>query len=259
MVRWHFMTTMRTFCTFLTFLFTLIALLFLPACGTQEIKATQPVAPAAEAPGTEGGAEAQPAPEPEAAAPPAIPTGNSVLDQAKEPSETSQKTSQLADLNSNVEVTKQQAVLGETRDNRKIEDKSWFASLSCKKYIGAEQGTFGAGTKQEDALSFKVTNNDNREFNLTWANAYSRIGADEKSNVPMKMSINGIRLTNEDIQKCCGTTIFKAGQTLECKECPANLRYPEQHKYLKEKTEQVNNLEVSSRFASSQIDFKCLS
>lgn len=234
------MTTMRTFCTFLV----LIALLFLPACGKQEIKAAQPAAPAVEAPA----AETPPAPSP-------MVTGNAVLDPVKEQKE----TSQLADLNSNVEVTKQQAILGETRDTRKFEDKSWFAGLSCVKYTGAKQGTFGTGTKKEDALSFKVTNNDNREFNLTWANAYSRIGADEKSNVPMKMSINGIRLTNDEIQKCCGTMIFKAGQTLECKDCPANLRYPEVHKYLKDETQLINNLEVRSRFASSQIEFKCRS
>lgn len=239
------MVTMRTLSIFLV----LIALLFLSACGKQEIKA-EPAAPAAEPASAAAEpvpvvAEPQPAPAP-AAAP--VPTGSAVLDAAP---------SQLADANSNVEVTKQQTILGETRDDRKFEDKSWFADLSCKRYTGAKQGTFGTGTKKEDALSFKVTNNDDRDFNLTWANAYSRIGADEKSNVPMKMSVNGIRLTNEETQKCCGTMVIKAGQTLECKECPANLRYPEQHKYIKEETEMINNLEVRSRFASSQIEFKC--
>lgn len=230
-------------------------LIFLPACSKQEIKPVPAAEAAAEAePSPEGTASAgaeekkEEAEESAEAAGAAI-TGSSVLDPKPE--------SALAQLEANVEVTKQQTILGETRENRKFEDKSWFVGLKCERYSGPDQGTFGTGTEKEDKLSFRVTNNDKREYNLTWANAFSRIGADEATNVPMKISVNGNRLVNEEIKACCGTMILKPGQTLECANCPANLRYPETHKYLKQNTEVINNLEVRSRFASSQIEFKC--
>ncbi len=229
--------------------------IFLPACSKQEIKpapaaeaaAVEPEAPTAEAESADEAENTNETEETETAG--SALTGNSVLDPKPE--------SALAQLEANVEVTKQQTILGETRENRKFEDKSWFAGLKCERYSGPDQGTFGTGTKKEDKLTFRVTNNDNREYNLTWANAFSRIGADETTNVPMKISVNGNRLVNEEIKACCGTMIIKPGQTLECTNCPANLRYPETHKYLKQNTEVINNLEVRSRFASSQIEFKC--
>ncbi len=237
------------------FLFLLVSImLFLTAC-TQKITSEQPAAPdaapAAETEIAEETAEAAelPVEEPVAdAAAPAI-TGDSVLE----------PKSQLAALDSNVEVTKEQAIIGETRDDRKFESTSWFSALKCERYVGSKQGTFGTGTKKEDKLSFRFTNNDNREYNLSQASAFSRIGADENSNIPLRISINGNRLTTEETQQCCGTVIVKPGQTMECISCPANLRYPEQHKYVRQNTELINNLESRSRFSSSQIEFKCLS
>ncbi len=232
-------------------------MLSLAGCSKQEIKPEQqePSQPDATAP--EETAEAAPAAVPESETAPENAdsaagtglTGNSVLDP--------KPASALAQLETNVEVTKQETVLGETRDTRKTEEKSWFAGLQCERYTGEKQGTFGTGTKHEDAISFRFTNNDNREYNLTWANAYSRIGADEATNVPIKLAINGNRLTNEQINACCGTMIVKAGQTLECNRCPASLRYPETHKFIKEKQEMINSVEARSRFVSTQTDFKC--
>ena len=243
--------TMRTIQIFFAIL--LISLLAgLSACSKQ-IKPAAPAEAAALAEETtEAATEPAPAETTEAengGADGAAITGGSVLEPNPE--------SALAQLEANVEVTKQQTILGETRDNRKFEDKSWFAGLKCERYSGSDQGTFGTGTKKEDKLSFRFTNNDKREYNLTWANAFSRIGADEATDVPMKLSINGNRLKNEEIQACCGTMIVKPGQTIECANCPGNLRYPETHKYLKQNTEVINNLEARSRFASSQIEFKC--
>jgi hypothetical protein len=165
--------------------------------------------------------------------------------------------SQTGDLGGSIDVLKQQVIKGHGNEKRVFEDQSWFDGVKCTKYTGPSQGTFGSGTKKEDKISFRLVNKDERSYNLLKVSSFSRIGADEKTDVPMRLAINGGRLKNDVVKACCGTTTLEAGQTLECNNCPANLRYPEKQEYMHKQTELKNNLEAKSRFVSTQIEFRC--
>ncbi len=165
--------------------------------------------------------------------------------------------SQTGQIGGTIDILKEQVIKGQGTEKKTYEDQSWFDGVKCVKYTGPKQGTFGTGTKKEDSISFRFTNKDERSYNLLKTSSFSRIGADDKTLVPLRLAVNGNRIKNDVVKKCCGTTTVEAGQTLECNNCPANLRYPEKQEYMNKQTELKNNLEAKSRFASTQIEFRC--
>src|SRR3989338_272652 len=160
---------------------------------------------------------------------------------------------------SNVQILNQQVWWGVAmRPKEQIDEETWFQDIICERYQGKPQGVYGKGTRSQDKLSFKVINNDERQYKIGYTLPYSEYLANPQKTqqlVPMRVALNGRRV--RDIAQCCGKDIIEPGEVLECKDCSVLLRFKEKDKYIKTHTTAVNNLELDSDYVSSQVTFVC--
>ena len=160
---------------------------------------------------------------------------------------------------SNVQILNQQVWWGVAmRPKEQIDEETWFQDIICERYQGKPQGVYGKGTRSQDKLSFKIINNDERQYKIGYTLPYTEYLANPqktKQLVPSRIALNGRRV--RDIAQCCGKDIIEPGEVLECKDCSVLLRFKEKDRYIKTHTTAVNNLELDSDYVSSQVTFVC--
>lgn len=160
---------------------------------------------------------------------------------------------------SNVQILNQQVWWGKAlRPKEQVDDETWFQDIRCERYTGEPQGVYGKGTKKQDKLSFKIINNDERQYRIGYTLPYTEFLKNKmrsKRLVPMRIALNARRI--RDIKTCCGTDIIEPGQVLECNDCAVLLRWKESNRYMETHTTMVNNLELDTDYVSSQVTFIC--
>ena len=160
---------------------------------------------------------------------------------------------------SNVQILEQQVWWGKAlHPKEQVEKVAWFQDIICERYEGEPTGVYGKGTRSQDKVSFKVINNDERQYKIGYTLPYSEHLMNKNRDmrlVPARLSLNGRRI--RDIKACCGSDVIEPGQVLECNQCNVLLRFGEPDLYVDTHAKMVNNLEWDSDYVSSQVKFTC--